>query len=235
MVGSWCLAAALLLPASQGSEAQPPPQQLAAVRAVEFDLDGALLLLEAAAQPGDARTRIAVPYLRGLIAAREAFREGGDPKALAPVQESVTALAEIARGRPGAAEIARLVLQAASAAAQSERDEMRLYIEAAVQMESLQRAAGQDGAPLISASELAGDFWLQVYRYEDARRAYTEAADRVGFTLRILSGLARTARRLNDMPAACTAYRRLADAWGARPGLPVEIAEARAYLGGCPR
>ncbi len=207
----------------------------ATVHATEFDLEGALSLLQVAAGRGDAFARTAVLYLRGLVSARDAFREGGEPTALAPVQESLTALGEISKGRPGAAEIARLVLQAASAAAQSERDEMRLYIDSAIQMESLQLAAGQGGAPIVSASELAGDFWLQVSRYEDARRAYTEAAERVGFTLRILSGLARTARRLNDMPAACTAYRRLAEVWGARPGLPVEIAEARAYLGGCPR
>jgi hypothetical protein len=207
----------------------------ATVHATEFDLEGALSLLDVAAGRGDAFARTAVLYLRGLIAAREASREGGDPKALGPVQKSLMALAEIARGRPGAAEIARLVLQAASAAAQSERDEMRLYIDSAIQMESLQLAAGQGGAPIVSASELAGDFWLQVSRYDEARRAYTEAAERVGSTLRILSGLARSARRLNDMPAACTAYRRLVDVWGARPGLPIEIAEARAYLGGCPR
>ena len=207
----------------------------ATAHATEFDLDGALSLLEAAAGRGDAFARTAVLYVRGLIAARDAFREGGDPKALAPVQESLMVLGEISRGRPGAAEIARRVLQAAAAAAQSERDEMRLYIDSAIQMESLQLAAGQSGAPIVSASELAGDFWLQVSRYDGARRVYTEAAEHVGFTLRILSGLARTARRLNDMPAACGAYRRLADVWGARPGLPVEIAEARAYLGGCPR
>lgn len=207
----------------------------ATVHATEFDLDGALALLEVAARRGDAFARIAVLYLRGLVSARNAFREGGEPKALEPVQESLSALAEISKGRRGAAEIARLVLQAAAAAAQSERDEMRLYIESAVQMETLQLAAGLGGAPVVSAAELAGDFWLQVSRYEEARRAYTDAADRVGYTLRILSGLGRTARRLNDMPAACTAYRRLVDAWGARPGLPVEIAEARAYLGGCPR
>ncbi len=207
----------------------------ATVHATEFNVDGALSLLDVAAGRGDAFAPMAVLYLRGLISARDAFREGGDPKALAPVQASLMALGEISKGRPGAAEIARLVLQAAAAAAQSERDEMRLYIDSAVEMESLQLAARQGGAPIVSASELAGDFWLQVSRYDEARKAYTDAAERIGFTLRILSGLARTARRLNDTPAACSAYRRLADVWGARPGLPVEIAEARAYLGGCPR
>jgi hypothetical protein len=111
---------------------------------------------------------------------------------------------------------------------------MSLYLETALEMESLQRMAGLPGAPLVPAAEVAGDLWLQVHRYEDARRAYTEAAERTGSTLRILSGLGRAARRLNDLPAACASYRRLLDAWGSRPGLPVEIAEARAYIGGCP-
>ena len=154
-------------------------------------------------------------------------------EALAPVQDAIRRLSAIAKGRPGAAEIARLTLQAAAAAAQSERDEMQLYLASAIQMETLQRAAGFSGAPLVPATEIAGDLWLQVHRYADARRAYAEAADRVGSTLRTLSGLARAARRLDDMPAACTAYRRLLDAWGPRTALPVEITEARAYIADC--
>ncbi|MBI2189026.1 MAG: hypothetical protein HYU37_18150 [Acidobacteria bacterium] len=110
---------------------------------------------------------------------------------------------------------------------------MRLYLEAALGMESLQRTTGLPGAPLVSAAEVAGDLWLQVHRYEDARRAYTDAAAQVGPTLRVLSGLARAARRLDDTPAACATYRRLLDVWGSRPGAPAEIAEARAFIGGC--
>jgi len=205
----------------------------ASVRATEFDLAGAVELAMAAAHGGDSTAQVAVLYLRGLIDAREAFREGGPPDALAPVREAIASLHAQAKGRPGAGEIARLVLHAAAAAAQSERDEMGLYLEAALAMEALQRMAGLPGAPLVSAAEVAGDLWLQVHRYEDARRAYTEAAASAESTLRILSGLARAARRLNDAAAACANYRQLLDAWGGRPGLPVEIAEARAYLGGC--
>jgi hypothetical protein len=93
--------------------------------------------------------------------------------------------------------------------------------------------AGLPGAPLLSAAEVAGDLWLQVHRYEDARRAYAEAAARVGTTLRVLAGLARSARRLNDADAACSSYRQLLDMWGGRTGLPLEIAEARTYVEGC--
>ncbi len=205
----------------------------ASVRATEFDLAGAFELSRAAASRGDPNAQIGAMYIRGLIDAREAFREGGPPDALVPVREAIASLQAIARGRPSAAEIARLTLQAAAAAAQSERDEMSLYLETALEMESLQRMAGLPGAPLVSAAEVAGDLWLQVHRYDDAHRAYTEAAARAGSTLRILSGLARAARRLDDTAGACVSYRRLLDAWGGRPGLPVEIAEARAYIGGC--
>lgn len=205
----------------------------ASVRATEFDLAGAVELLKAAASRGDVSAQVGVHYIRGLLEAREAFRDGGPGEKLAPIRQAIASLEAIAKGRPGSAEIARLTLHAAAAASQSERDEMSLYLETALEMESLQRMAGSPGAPLVTVAEVAGDLWLQVHRYEDARRAYTEAADRGGFTLRILSGLARTARRLNDLPAACGSYRRLLEAWGGRPGLPVEIAEARAYLGGC--
>jgi hypothetical protein len=206
----------------------------ASVRASEFDLAGALELSRVAASRDDPNAQIAAWYLHGLINAGEAFREGGAPDALAPVREAIASLHAHANGRPGAAEIARLALHAAAAAAQSERDEMGLYLESALDMETLQRMAGLPGAPLVSAAEVAGDLWLQVHRYEDARRAYTDAAASAGSTLRILSGLARVARRLNDAAAACANYQQLLDVWGGRPGLPVEIAEARTYLGGCP-
>ena len=207
----------------------------ATVRATEFDLAGASALLKAAASRGDVAAQVASLYIGGLFEAREAFREGGGPDALASVRSAIASLEDLATGRPGSAEIARLTLHAASAAAQSERDEMSLYLETALEMESLQRIAGLPGAPLVAAAEVAGELWLQVHRYEDARRAYTAGAERVGSTLRILSGLARTARRLNDTAGACASYRRLLDAWGERPGLPLEIAEARAYIGGCAR
>jgi hypothetical protein len=101
-------------------------------------------------------------------------------------------------------------------------------------MEALQRAAGQGGAPMLSASEVAGDLWLQVSRFPEAGRAYAAAQERLGPTLRTLSGFARVARRTNDTSAACTAYGRLIEAWGARTGQPVEILEGRAFLDGCP-
>jgi hypothetical protein len=205
----------------------------AAVLASEFDLSGAAAQLEVENAGACDAARVAMLYARGLIAAQEAFRQGGPPESLAPVRQAMAALDSVSKGRPGSAAVARLVLQAATAAAQSELDEMRLYLESAIQMESLQRAAGQPGAPLVSAAETAGDLWLQVHRYEDAWRAYFGARTHVGSTARVLAGIGHTAQRLQDMDTACAAFRQLLESWGARPARPSQIAEARAYIDGC--
>jgi hypothetical protein len=200
-------------------------------RAAEFDLSGAAALLETAAS-GDTNAQVAMVYVRGLADAREAGRQGGSPESLAPVTQAIAWLGIVSAGRSGPAEIARLTLQAAAAAAQSERDEMRLYLESAIRMETVQRAAGMPGAPLVSAAEIAGDLWLQVHRYEDASRAYEDAAERFGSSFRTQAGRGRAARSLNDTPAACRWFRTLLDAWGARRGQPAEIVDARAFLAG---
>jgi hypothetical protein len=202
----------------------------AARRAAEFELAGAAESARMAAKLGCADAQVAALYLQGLVDARQAFLQGAPPESLTAVRAAAAALQAIAQDRPGSAEVARLALLAAAAGAQSEKDEMRLYLETAAQMESLLHASGQPGAPMISSLELAGDLWLQVFHYDDARRAYVRASERSGATLRILAGLARTASRLRMTDAACADFRRLVDRWEPRPAEPAEIAEARAYL-----
>lgn len=204
----------------------------AAVRVAEFDLQAAAGQLRHAVTQGCRGAEVAAIYLRGLVDAAEAFRHGGSPESLVPVGQAVAALAAIAQGRPGPAEIARLMLQAAAAASQSERDEMRLYLDSAVSMETLRRAGGLPGAPLVSAAAVAGDLWLQVHRYEEARESYATAAQQTGPSLRVLAGLARAAVRLSDPLAACAAARTLVEQWGPRQAAPPEIREVRAYLDG---
>jgi hypothetical protein len=232
----FALALSALLSATQpgcGTEATALLAR-ASARAAEFDLEGASQQLETDIAGRCEAAQIARLYVGGLIAAREAFRQGGPPELLEPVRQAITSLDAIAKGRPGPAAVARLVLQAASAAAQSERDEMGLYLDSAIHMESLQHTAGQPGAPLVSAAEAAGEFWLQLHGYEAARGAYSLAAAQKGFTMRVLAGLGRSAERLADMPGACAAFRQLLEAWGSRPAQPIPISDARAYLGGCP-
>ena len=199
----------------------------------EFELRGASAALDDPVTQECERARVAVLFVRGLLYALDAFRDGAPAESLRPVNQSVAGLDTIAGGRRSSAEIARLLLRAAAAAAQSERDEMRLYLDAALQMEDLQRAAGEAGAPFLSVPELAGDLWLQVHRYDDARLAYAAAFERVGPTLRVLAGQARAAARLRNEREACARFDALLAAWGPRAALPVEIAEAREYMARC--
>jgi hypothetical protein len=201
----------------------------ASARAEAFDLAGATDAYVTAADLGCADADAAAHYLRGLIAAREAYRQGGSAESLEPVKKAAAVLEARAAARPGRAEIARVVLLAAAAASQSERDEMALLIEHAVSLEALQLAAGQPGAPGVTAHEVGGDLWLQVHRYDEARQFYRRAAERLGATPRIRLGLARTAARLKDTVAACAEYRALV-MWGSRADDTPEIVEARAYL-----
>lgn len=228
------MSALVFLLVSAQAPCPPDSQQrvsAASALAQEFDLSGAADALSTGAARGCGDEEIAALYLRGLVDAREAFRHGAPPASLVPVHEAIAALEQIAKNRPGPAEIARLVLRAAAAAAQSERAEMALYLDQAMRMEGLQRAAGQPEAPILSASEVAGDLWLQIFDYAEARVAFMRAAEGGAATLRVMRGLARSAARLGVAGAACAEYRALLDRWGSRLPEPPEIAEARVYLG----
>ena len=211
--------------------------QLASCKADALDLRAAR-----AACAADETTRV---YLDGFIAAVDAYKQGGSPESLTPVAQAIARLEAIGGTMPGQAQIAVLVLRAASAAAQSERDEMGLLLDHALQLETLQLVAKQPGAPVVTAHEAAGDFWLQVHVYERARAAYRLAGERVGVTPRVQLGLARVAARMKDAAAACEGYRAFLDRWGrtapaassaARPSPlanaapPGEVIEARTFV-----
>ena len=197
-------------------------------RAALLDLRGARTRL-AGDLSACAETTVSYWYLHGLIAAREAYRYGGSPESLEPVKVAIAQLASRTT-ETRAAEIARIVLMAASAAAQSEREEMGLLLEHALDLERQQRAAGLPGAPVITAHEISGDLWLQVHRFEDARRAYLTASEQIGPTARVTLGLARTAFRLGDLPDSCRHYRAFVTGWSQSAGEPPELAEADTFL-----
>jgi hypothetical protein len=201
---------------------------VASQRASLFDLQGAAILL-ARDLSGCNETAVAYWYVRGVFAAREAYRYGGSPEWLEPVEVAIEQLApRTAESR--VAEIATLLLQAASSAAQSERDEMGLFLEHAADLEQQQRAAGLPGVPVISAHELAGELWLQVHRFEDARRAFLIAAQEGNTSRRVTLGRARTSSRLGDLPSSCEQYRTLVMGWPQSGGEPPELTEARTFL-----
>lgn len=198
-------------------------------RAAAFDLTGAAQRLQAAVMSGCTDAVLPSIYLRGWIAAREAYRAGGSPESLRQVSQSIEMLQQVG-GPSGPAQIASLVLQAAAAAAQSERDELALMIDYAVQLEDRNLTARLPGLPLITAHEAAGELWLQVHRYDDARRAYAKATERLGVTPRITLGLARVAARVDAVTTACSQYRALVAAWKGSAADPPELSEAKMFL-----
>jgi hypothetical protein len=171
------------------------PFREATARVQAFDLAGAVASLGDPPASACADTEVAAAYLRGLAAALDAYKQGGSEESLLPVREAIDELERISAQRPGQAEVARLVLVAAAAAAQSEREEMGAFLTHALAMESLQLAAGQPGAPVLTAHEVAGELWLQVHRFDEARAAFARAAEQVGTTPRITAGLARATPR----------------------------------------
>ena len=126
-------------------------------------------------------------------------------------------------------ELARVILMAAAAAAQSERSDMALLLDHALALERQMVRDGSGGAAGVTAHEAAGDLWLQVHRFEAAAAAYVAAAELFGNTPRITLGLARTAVQMNQREPACRAYRQLVTNWTGS-GSVAEIVEARAFI-----
>jgi hypothetical protein len=213
---------------SSCSPAEVTGLSAAAVLAEQFDLAGALTRLRADAsrEPCDAVAG-AIEYLEGLVAAPGAARQGGTDASLTDVRSAINALSRRAEGQRSTWHAASIALRAVAAAAQSEVAEMGLFLAEATRVESLHVAAGQKGIPFVTAHELAGDLWLQIHRYQDARDAYQRAWKQIGRTSRISLGLARSAARLKDTPSACGEYQSLLTWWGSRENAPPEIVEAR--------
>jgi hypothetical protein len=214
-----------------GCGAEPVQRALreASAHVEAFDLPGAVRWLATAGTLGCDEVELRAAYLDGLVAAREAYRQGGSPPSLEVVRRAVSRLDAAAAGSVPA-RIAGYVLRAAVAGAQSERDEMAIYLEHATAMERLQFLAGDRGAPLLSAHEVAGDLWLQVHRYGEAADAYALAAEAVGPTPGVRLGLARSAARLRDPATACREYAALVAGRDPDAPEPPEMVEARIFL-----
>ena len=127
------------------------------------------------------------------------------------------------------ASYAEAVLRAAVAAAQDERDEMQVYLALGRDLAVSLALGAQTRLWPLPIDEVEGELWLEVDRFAEARAAFERAAA-AGRGARGTIGLALTADRLKDVPAACAAYLR-ADAMSVADGPRQTIRAAAARLG----
>jgi hypothetical protein len=168
----------------------------------------ALLLVDAASVQG---LPWAVELLQGLGHARAAWARQ-DPVLFARAAQSARTLEEM--GRMAAdAEILRawMLVQAAIAGGQYERDEMRLLLEEAAHLEgTLSDAFGETFVPIVLARELEADLLLQTDRYVMAAESYRAVLARRPDRVHSWLGLAEACRRegLEAQAAAAAAEAR---------------------------
>lgn len=153
--------------------------------------------------------------MEGWVAARELAPKGGALELLGPVNVRLRAL----DGLPGpAARYAEVAIRAAVSAAQEERDEMEVFLAHARDLSDAMALAGAPAQWPLPIDELAGELWLEVDRYPEARDAYLRAT-RAKPTANAWIGLARASDRLGDLVTACGAYSQA----GATAGLPSAV------------
>lgn len=172
---------------------------------------------------------VAAWSLRGWHAAGAADARGGAPDTLADVTAAVTTLDGLGPG-VSAAGYASALLHAATAAAQDERDELRLWLDQARDVS--RRLALNEPAPRwpLPIDRAEGELWIRVDDVELAEMAFT-AASRLDETAAAFRGLARARDRRGQRGPACAAYREVASR--AAAGSPYAV-EARGYLLLCP-
>src|SRR5688572_23719584 len=106
-----------------------------AVLAGSLDLPGAVQRLEQPSLAACPQVRMAALYLSALQRARDAYSSGGDAASLQPVMLAIATLEQRAASGEPRAELMRVILTAAVAAAQSERGDMALLLDHAMALE----------------------------------------------------------------------------------------------------
>ncbi|MGE0362440.1 MAG: hypothetical protein AB7H93_15590 [Vicinamibacterales bacterium] len=213
------------------SEASRAALAAAAADAAAADGDAAARRLRAAlgADPACASLAVASWSWHAWQAAARATADGGTDAALSRVTAALEVLEPGGRAPGLEAAYAAAVVHAAAAAAQHERDEMRVWLEHAAGLAPrLPPDARAWPLPLPLAE---GELWLSVDDHELAEAAFTRAGDRSPAGLR---GVARTRARRTDLAGACAPFRAaLALVEADRPDGPLAV-EARAFLRLCP-
>ncbi len=158
--------------------------------------------------------------MEGWVAARELAPKGGALELLGPVNLRLRALDAL----PGmAARYADVALRAAVSAAQEEREEMAVFLAHARDLSDTMALTGPPAQWPLPIDEMAGELWLEVDRYTEARDAYLRAT-KVKPTANAWVGLARASDRLGDLIAACAAYGQAGAAAGLPAAVEIEIA-----------
>lgn len=153
--------------------------------------------------------------MEGWIAARALAPKGGALELLGPVNLRLRAL-DALPGTP--ARYAEVAIRAAVSAAQEERDEMEVFLAHARDLSDTMALIGAPPQWPLPIDEMAGELWLEVDRYKEAREAYQRAV-KVKPTANAYVGLARANDRLGDLVAACAAYTQASST----PGLPSSV------------
>jgi type IV secretory pathway VirJ component len=162
-------------------------------------------------------------FERGWLAARAAW-PGADRDLMAAARAAAEALET--RGGLEAQRFQALVV-AAMAAAEEERDVLRLALAQAADLEMRLRMARTELPPYFALDRLAGDLWLQVHRFEDARQSYRAAVAREPRDARAWLGIARAAARLEDAEDAARAAATFLTLWANADVDRPELAAAR--------
>ncbi len=163
----------------------------------------------------DVDREVQTAAMEGWAAARALAPKGGALELLGPVNLRLRALDNL----PGpAARYADVAIRAAVSAAQEERDELEVFLAHARDLSDTMALTGAPPQWPLPIDEVAGELWLEVDRYTDARDAYRRAVQ-LKPTANALIGLARASDRLGDVVGACAAYTRVAST----AGLPAEV------------
>jgi hypothetical protein len=235
-----CVSIALGLGAgvAAGSGQECGPEAVAALERAAADIDAAdgetaaPALREAyTASPSCPALATAAWSWHAWLAAAQGRALGGSAEALAGVREALDVLEPGSRATTPDAAYAAAIAHAAAAAAQSERDEMRVWLEHAGGL-ARRLPPGHRPWPLPPAVA-EGELWLAVQDPALADAAFTRAlAERE--TPVALRGLARARASGGNMGGGCEPYRRaLALVDSTRSGGSLAV-EARAFLRLCP-
>lgn len=141
--------------------------------------------------------------MEGWLAARALAPKGGAVELLGPVN---LRLRDLDRYPHLSARYAEAAIRAAVAAAQEEREEMALFLEHARGLSDDMAIGASPAQWPVPIDELAGELWLEVDRFTEARDAYRKATE-LKPSPNAWIGLARASDKLGDIAAACRAYK----------------------------